>query len=75
MRLSFGRPTPSSGCFDGSALKRVKHGPEKIRGLLQDFDCEFQEQFLGGFAFFQLLADCVVVILAVLDGLIEDGRI
>jgi hypothetical protein len=46
--------------------------PEEIGGLLQVLDRQFKEESLARFAFFQFPADGVVIVVAVLDGVIED---
>jgi hypothetical protein len=49
--------------------------PKQIGGLLEVLEREFEEQSLARLAFFDLLANCGVVVVAILDGVIEDRGI
>ena len=49
--------------------------PKQVGGLLEVLQREFEEQLLARLAFFDFLANCGVVVVAVLDGVIEDRGI
>ncbi len=55
----------------GSIINR----PKQIRGLPEIVKRKFEEQFLPGLAFRELALNCIIVVAAVLDGVVEDGRI
>jgi hypothetical protein len=64
-----------SGEISSETLRRIVDRPEQRGGLAQVFERELEEQRLAGRAVSGLLADRVVVELAVLDRVIEDRRV
>ena len=49
--------------------------PKQIGGLPEIFDRQLEEESFARLTFLQLLADCVVIVVAVLEGVIEYRRV
>src|ERR1019366_8321955 len=55
-----------------NTIRPVVDREEEIGGLPEVIDRQFKEESLARFAFFQFLADGIVIVVTVLDGVIED---